>query len=147
MKEVRVHPHVETSGGSPVRRRPLVKMGSILRRAAADDADAACKSDPTMRAVVHAEAKRVGLKISASQSATTNETAIVDCNPMPLSASFSRLLTGSMKLKRGRRSNRKHGVPPPGAWMGAAKIDCNVGETVMSVAVSDDDRCAAAPRH
>ena len=95
----------------------------------------------TLAAVAQAEARRVGVKMSTRRSATFTDNTIVDCNGSLLSSRFSRLLA-PIRLKN--RATRKHGVPPPGSWMGAAKLERNVGDTVISVSVSEDDSLFAA---
>ena len=71
------------------------------------------------------------------QSNPAASAAIVDCNGSFSVRSISSLLT---RTKQSRRRSTRHAASPPGAWAGAAKLERDVGDTVIAIAVSRDDR-------
>ena len=85
------------------------------------------------------------LEVMKKQSTTgsnvsieTSVTKIVDCNPSSF-GSVAKTLAGKRKMKQ---RLRKYATDPAGSSLGAAQLVCDVGDTVISVAVSADDMCA-----
>jgi aspartate oxidase len=113
----------------------ICRQNSMLRKAVLRVQMKKSRTEPVNSFSAAVKAAQVASQASQSfTNAKPHSSHIVDCNRK--FCAVARLLT----VKKARKRSRKYSVAAPAAWMGAAKLDRNVGDTVVSVAVSDDDR-------
>ena len=122
--------HPEPSADAPP--GPRLRFASVAwRLRPADKADGLAKLAPTTLA----GAAKLAMLHNKSLLSTPPPPTIVDCN--------SNFGTVAKKLILGRASVKKrfrrHAAPLPSTWRGASKLVRDVGDTVISVAISEDD--------
>ena len=139
---VKVDPDLGSPAPSPAPRKlrggkTMLRLGVRKMQAQNNPGDSSQRFAATISAARAAD--------KARRDASNKGAHIVDCNASSFGAltmitRMSSLSTASRRKKR----LRKHAEAPPGGWFGAAKLERNVGDTVISVAVSDDDSLFAA---
>lgn len=126
------------AGEQGVKVRPILRFKQI-----------AAAASPAGSRIVHKQPSVGGAALEAlrrDQSANNliqhSQTKIVDCNASAFS-SVTKLMSGKRALRK--RRTRRFAAEPPGRSMGASQLERDVGDTVISIAMSNDDTCVASP--
>lgn len=133
-----VHPEpqaglAEAPCGLPQARRSKVNFVSVARKAALAEAPGQVS---LAKAVLAAKADKNQAATRAPSAAPVTAPKMVDCNR---TFGLHKMVSKSSLI---RRRQRRHAAPPPVPGIGAAKLERDVGDTVASVAISEDDMCA-----
>ena len=139
--------HPEASGGSSegeqAPRRASFGAANLRRLVAqaspVNATSSASQTSPSLSGVA-LDALRQQRQSEAPPACGSQASKMVDCNRS--FSSLSRFLSSKSSLKK---RHRRHAAPLPGEWRGAAKLERDLGDTVISVALSDDDSYAELP--
>ena len=88
-----------------------------------------------------AAAQNTANKSASAPKMSQESSSIVDMNEgSALTKRIGKLFRNGRAF--GRKRGGMYGSPAPREWTGASKLVRDVGDTVISVAISDDDRCS-----